>query len=532
MKKITIVAIIVAVVSLAAFAAFGLLSPQIWNSPDETAVAFFAKHMSYGGNLASLETFNAFKANIVHPRSIVSVDGFLSPGSFYGTMYIFAGAIKVFGQYGFAIGTPILVALAGLLIFFSLRRLFGEREALIAEILFFANPGIWYFASRGLFPNAMFIALAVIGAAVFYLRPWQSWANGRGLPIFGKIIDYSLASFVLGMAFLVRPVEFLWLLPLLFVWAFAKRKSLGWASPVIVVIWAALFVATFLYINNSLYGSPWAVGYTVGSSAPGVSVPALSQGSSLPAAISAPRPFVLPFGFHPRFALTNVWNYVILFAWWLPALALIGFLLTTERKRRQLWLRVWVWVTLLLGIYYGSGLFLDSSVSQWTVGSSYIRYFLPASIILIPLAAEGLWLAGKKRWKYVAPILAVFVLLSGWTVYFRSAESLVPMRKQLGNYQVVKDYVLKETKAGDFIITERSDKIFFPDRRVVLNLRDPKTLSAIPDLLDWANVYYYGITISEKELPEINKELHNRKVQLGRVKSFGNETLYSITKEQ
>jgi hypothetical protein len=41
--------------------------------------------------------------------------------------------------------------------------------------------------------------------------------------------------------------------------------------------------------------------------------------------------------------------------------------------------------------------------------------------------------------------------------------------------------------------------------------------------------YYYGIAISEEELPKINKELFNRGFQLGRIKSFDNETLYGIT---
>jgi len=92
--------------------------------------------------------------------------------------------------------------------------------------------------------------------------------------------------------------------------------------------------------------------------------------------------------------------------------------------------------------------------------------------------------------------------------------------------------VLKETKPDDVIITERSDKVFFPDREVALNLRDQSTLDALPQLVRWGAIYYYGIKISEAEQPTINKELASRGFQLGRVKQFGNEMLYQITKIQ
>ena len=43
MKKPALIAIAIAVVFGVVFAAFGFIAPHLWNSPDETAVAYFVK---------------------------------------------------------------------------------------------------------------------------------------------------------------------------------------------------------------------------------------------------------------------------------------------------------------------------------------------------------------------------------------------------------------------------------------------------------------------------------------------------------
>ncbi len=536
MKRTTLAAILLAVVFGAASAAFGLSLPLIWNSPDETAVAFFADRLAATGHLWSLESYNLFANGLVHPRSIISVEGFLVPGSFYGAIFYFGALLPLVGSAAYSLGTPLLTALASLCVFFALAKLFDRPRAVIGSVLFLASPAVWYFTSRGLYPNMLFLDLAVIGLAVIFLRPWRAIAKDRGNPILGPLIDEALGLLFLGAAFLVRPTEFLWLAPILGVMIWYARKRLHWTQIILGAIIAAAFAGVLLFTNSSLYGGPMSVGYTAGSTAPGISVPALSQSSKLPSFISAPRPFILPFGFHPRAALTHLWDHLILFAWWMPALAAIGFLFTKDKKNRRRFGRAFLWTAVSVGVYYGSGVFMDSSVSQWTIGSSYQRYFLPAGVLLIPFAAEGVWLlAGfaKKYRGYVAiGLISIVVVLGGWTAYFRSPESLIPMRAELKRYESVKAYVLKETTAKDVIVTERSDKVFFPDRRVMLDLRDQKTMDELPRLAVVAGLYYYGITITDDEYPKIQGELHKRGLQMGRIKVFGNETFYSITKEK
>jgi hypothetical protein len=531
-KPPILIAAIVALAFGAACAAFGLISPLIWNSPDETAVAFFSRVLVSDGRLPVFEPANLFGSGNVHPRSIISLDANLVPASFYGVMYYFAVLFKLLGRAGWAIGAPLATALASLAVFFGLRRALGDRTAQIGQILFWANPAVWYFTSRGLYPNIIFIDFVIVGLACLLLRPWNAFAAGRGHRLLELAIDDLVGLAFIGAAFIVRPVELIWLAPILAVLAWRARRRLKWYRIVWGAVILAAFVGTLLVFNGRLYGSPLNFGYTAGSTAPGISIPAASAPSSLPLAVTKPRPFILPFGFHPRLAVSNAFDYLILFAWWLPLAAAVGFLLTRNRVFRKQWGWALLWVAACIDIYYGSGVFIDSSVSQWTIGSSYLRYFLPASILLVPFAAEGLAIASSKR-RWVAPTaLALFVVLSGWTVYWRSPESLVPLAATLNRYAEIKSAVLKEVGPDAVIITERSDKIFFPDRRVIIGLRDKQTLDEIPRLANRLKIFYYGITIAESELPSINKELHARHFQLGRIKSFGNETLYGITVEK
>jgi len=89
MKKPVLIAIVIAVVFGAAFAAFGLMAPHLWNSPDETAVAYFVKSFSTMNRLWVVEPYNIFGPGVVHPRSIIALGDYMVPAFFYGSIYFF-----------------------------------------------------------------------------------------------------------------------------------------------------------------------------------------------------------------------------------------------------------------------------------------------------------------------------------------------------------------------------------------------------------------------------------------------------------
>ena len=537
MKKPTRLALLLSAIFGVAYAAFGLSSPRVWNSPDETAVAFFARNFAHTGRLWSLDPYNAIANDLVHPRSIISVGAYLVPGSFYGNMWVTGVAYIFTGHYALSLVTAFATALAGYATYALVKRFMDERRALIACVLFLAHPTVWYFSSRGMFPNVLFFDLIILGIAAWACRPWRSLARGRGTARFETAIDDLLGAFAFSLAFTVRPVEFVWLAPLAIVVAWRSRKLLSRKRVLMPCVVFALFLSALLVTNRSLYGSALRFGYTAGSSEPGVSIPALNTGSRLPAFISAPRPFILPFGFHPKTAVINVWHYVIVFVPWLFVLALIGLFTYRDAVWRKRLGAALGWVTLATGLYYGSGVFTDSIGTALTVGSSYLRYFLPITILMVPFAAHGVDRLAAPARSYsiklvtgiTVGLLAAVVGLNAWTVLARNPESLIPMRNTLRGYEKIKQTVLSLTDPTDVIVVERSDKVFFPERHVIENLRDSTTLDAIPKLLHLGSVYYYGITIAADELPVLRQWLATRGLNFDKAVSFGNESLYTIT---
>jgi hypothetical protein len=539
-NKLLVKSIIVAVGFFAVTSAFGLIAPKIWNSPDETAVAFFSKTFAANGNLWAEDPLNVFNNDIIHPRSMISIMAALVPASFYGQMIVVGGIVKIIGDAALSVTTPFFTALAGICVFFFLRKR-SEATGIVGQILFYLTPAVWYYASRGLFPNLFFCDLAILGSATLYFHPFLKLARGRGSEVLERGVDALFGGLLIGAAMIVRPVEFIWFAPMGIVVLWFTRKNYRLFELIPAVLSLGVFIFLALTLNNVLYGSPFSFGYTAGAVNPGIAVPALALSSHLPGWLSAPRPFILPFGFHPKLAVVNLYDYLILFTPWFALLAVWGFVALfwkTGRRYAKYLLIAFAWLLLVLGIYYGSGVLNDPTVSGLTVGSSYVRYFLPLYLILIPAVSEGIvfFLNYFKNKKIIGALIAYFAVFcfaafGAWTVYFRSSESLVPVFKTLVHYADVKKQVLAIVKPNDIIVTERSDKVFFPDRRVVLNLRDPNTMKALPQLATGAGIYYYGIAISDSESAKLEAELGKYKLQLGRIKAFGGEMLYQITKE-
>ena len=178
-NKLVLKSVIIAAVFFAVTAAFGLIAPKIWNSPDETAVAFFSKTFAANGRLWAEDGLNVFGGDIIHPRSMLSIMATLVPASFYGQMILEGGFVKIIGESALALSTPFFTALAGICLFFFLRKR-GESVGLIGQVLFYLTPAVWYYASRGLFPNLLFCDLIIIGAAIIYFHPFFKLARGRG----------------------------------------------------------------------------------------------------------------------------------------------------------------------------------------------------------------------------------------------------------------------------------------------------------------------------------------------------------------
>ncbi|NTU99312.1 hypothetical protein HGA64_04915, partial [Candidatus Falkowbacteria bacterium] len=226
-----------------------------WLSPDETANYFFAKNFALHNSLELEEPLNLLADNIVHPRSFLVDNQTLKPMSFLGITLLYGQLAKIFCIGIIPYLTPFFGAL-GLIFFYGLvKELFDRRIALIATALASTLPPYFYFSSRSMFHNILFIAMALGG---FY---YGTLMNHRYKQTYlHRFVYPALSGLMFGWAAVTRTSELLWLAPAIFgLWLFNIRRT-GIIKLLVWLSFLALSLLPVAYQNQLLYGLPWATG--------------------------------------------------------------------------------------------------------------------------------------------------------------------------------------------------------------------------------------------------------------------------------
>jgi hypothetical protein len=212
---------------------------------------------------------------------------------------------------------------------------------------------------------------------------------------------------------------------------------------------------------------------------------------------------------------------------WLSLPAIFGAIIFLRKMTRseKYYFGIFCFVSLWLFVYYGSWRFSDNpDPSKITIGTSYLRYWLPVFTMILPFFAKFFVKLAEffkiKYWKIATSVAVLFFALSFYSVFYAEGEGIIAIKNTLAGYEIRAEEVFNLTENNSVIVTDRNDKIFFPERKIIYPLRSENTYSAVSFLLEFAPVYYYGIAISEKE------KFDNLKLEL--VKKWGNEGLYKI----
>jgi hypothetical protein len=251
--------------------------------------------------------------------------------------------------------------------------------------------------------------------------------------------------------------------------------------------------------------------------------------------------YVLPFGFVARNIWNNFLNYCILFQWWFTIFwvgGLVLFAVQLVRKKikweQAQYVIIFGVVSLWLITVYGSWNFHDNiDPSKVTIGNSYLRYWLPSFVLATPIMA---WLAMniKKFLKiktlqiiWLVFVVLYFAILGTWTTFWSEDEGLAHVQKHLWRYESVAQKVFEVTEDDAIIITDRSDKIFFPERRIAYPLQNEAMYNILETMYFVAPPYYYGVAFTQDALDHLNDTVFNeRNLFLERIESFDNEALY------
>ncbi|MDD5290875.1 MAG: glycosyltransferase family 39 protein [Patescibacteria group bacterium] len=560
-----------------------------WSSPDETANYIFSKLYGQSGQMQVFEKYNLISGDIIHPRSFGSANGNLKPVSFLGIILIygFLAGLTSFKILPFL--TPAFAALGIVFFYLLIKKLFGPRNGLISAFLLASFPPYIYYSARSMFHNVLFVVLLIFGLYFGLLAAGKKY-GWRKLDLLNWLF-IALSGFLLGLAIITRTSELLWLGPMLvIIWLFNVKK-IGFTK--LIFFLSALFLAILpvLYWDQILYGSPMAGGYPemnqsietlVESGGDLVKATAVGNLAYSREMFNKIKGAIFHFGFAPRQSIRMLYYYFANMFPWLFWPAVLGGLLFFQkllrwRKRHLVYLIVYGIISVILLFYYGSWIFHDNpDPRSFTIGNSYTRYWLPiylgalpfASLFLIKftkaifpgfsqkselengggnslnkavLPAIGNFLKGQcKRLRIIffvnssrVILIALVYFISISFVLFGSEEGLVYSVESQRKSKYELERILELTESNSVIITRYHDKVFFPERKVIVGLFDDDSMNArYGKLINYLPVYYYNFILPEKDLNYLNEEkLKAVNLMITPVEKItGDFTLYALAK--
>lgn len=491
--------------------------PIRFNSPDETANYYFSKMFAEYTEIGYRESLLKDTKGLIHPRSMTmsSDTERVVPVGFLGMVLLYGFLGKIFGSGAIPFFTPAIAVISSVFFYLFLSYFFSKRVALLSSVLLLIHPAYWYYSSRGMFPNVLFVDLLIIG---FFLL-WKAFYSRM-------IFLFFLSGLCIGGALTVRLSELPWMFLLLFFTWICTVRKFRVGGTILFTVGIVCALAVLFYYNQQIYGNALSFGYAQIDTRPTVeymqkALSTVQQGNVVSvhwwqeigvSLRSASEPFLkylFPFGFVPHVFKSNFLTYFISMFWWFTIPAVIGigglFFDGIRRIRAHSFPREWGYgfafflVSLWLIPFYGSWIVMDNVTGEATLGNAYVRYWLVLYCFAMPLAAYALchlytYARSFVSRNIVIPIFcAVFVLYSFQGVLWQKTEGLMQVSKHIAEYRDmflrISPFIEKEA----VVFSSRSDKIFFPEIRAAQSFDGFGEVEIIPALLENTPAYYYGI---------------------------------------
>lgn len=516
LKKVLIISALAAYFCSLLWLTLGV--PASFTSPDENSSYIFAKSMLQTGSLAIPDDMTAQLGGLVHPRSALAVGEFIVPGGFLGLPFVAGLFGHLVGVFGLRLLTPILLMLALLAWFATIKETTkNEVFAYVATMMLALQPAVWYYGARTMMPNVGFICFLIFAVWLIVVKPLRRvW------------LEFLLAGLSLGLAAFFRLSELVWIVPAMLVVAIGYRKKVIGKLPwLMLIVGFAVPIMVNAGLNLALYQQPWSTGYTTVDSHVTADVIDHTVGiTTVPLQRSMVK-LLLPFGVHPKAIIKNVWHYGIGLFWWLSILTGIG--LYVSLREAGGWRKLAIGTLLLaiwLGVLYGSWSFNDNpDPTAITIGDSHLRYWLPLFVLSTLFVTKVL-----LKWRLKGVVLLMFLLSS--SLVFGGSDGLLNTRQVLQASAVKRDTILAKTEDNAIVIVDRADKFLWPYRHVIQPLRNEATYQVMPLAVKLAPLYYFGIPFPAVDLEYLNQDkLANLGLKIDLVGEIEDEALYRIYDE-
>jgi Dolichyl-phosphate-mannose-protein mannosyltransferase len=466
----------------------------IFNSPDETANFWAAKTFYATGSFTQFSDSSLVGGDIVSPRSLRIIDNYLVPTGFLGMPWLYGNLAKLVNSSSIIpYLTPFFAVLGILFFYLSLRFIFSQKISWLSSALLFVQPAYWYYATRTMMPNVLFLGLFFIGL-YFFLRA-----------IFKKnTISYIISGVFIGLALMTRASEIIWVLPFFALLCLFYFKRINWTAIWLMPICTIAGMLPMFYYNNILFGHPLSLGYQMQQ---GVEVGDYQWLS-----------YLLPFGLNLAIIKLHAIQYIRdIFSWQFYSAVIGAILLAFSLFRTKLkfkknvlsFLVVLVAISSILVIYYGSWVFSDNpNPNAVTIGTSFVRYWLPIYILMLGLIAipiGRMFYKSTLAWSLIScALFLIFTNFAFANVYNDKQEGIFAIENTIKNYHQISAKVVKYTDEDAIIIAKKSDKLFFPKREVVYDLFYDIDYERINSLMQDYPVYLWDWQYSSATIDSIN----------------------------
>ncbi len=466
----------------------------IFNWPDANANYFFASLFASTDALFLFEPLNEITSNLIHTRSINVLDANLVPVTFLPALFLFGLSAKVLGSVGILFLSPLLAVLTGYLIYRLTYYIFKDLDiAFLTALLLLALAPWFYFANVVMLPTILFIFLVSLGFFCLANSLLKRDKNN---------FWWFCSTLVLSTAIVVRPTEIVWLTLLTIVVLYVKRHHLNFKRIFISFLVLATVVWLFLWGNNIVYGDYLSFGYLNLQS--NTLSPEFNGHSG--SFLDTIKLLIIPFGFDLALIAKNFVKYFLVIILYQVLFAGGGLILMLFNDRvKYAWKKYFLltpFIFLIILLFYGSWNLADPLVKELNkISISYVRYFMPLYIWILPLAAYGLkklfYSKNKVSKLALYTITAVIMISSIRFSFYSTYDGLFATQETLQEYYYQFKQVKEIVPQDSIIITERSDKLFFPYYKVIAPQGDLPLWSRVANLE--LPIYYYT-TKSDTEL--------------------------------
>ncbi|MBI4252738.1 glycosyltransferase family 39 protein [Candidatus Uhrbacteria bacterium] len=524
-----IIVFLIAIIFFAAMSYFVVLAHSgnflKFSSPDESANYFFSRLYAETGNLTLFEPRNLIATDLIHTRSIRSDYGVLKPVSFLGLPLLYGSLGALIGVWVLPYLTPFLASLGILFFYFFLIKIFDKTTALVASFFLAVFPIYGYYTAHALFHNVPFF--------VFFIAGMSCAVRMADTSRIRALFFSGAGGIFFGLALAMRTSEALWLIPTLLLCAILYIRKIGVLRLALGTTFLVAVLSMIGAWNTVLYGSPLAGGYPgMNESIAVINATPQTLASSFVAqnwsavneAAHRLKEALFPLGLNGDLAFRRAYQYGVLMFPWLALLAALGFLLRFRCWREHGYtLAVYgasvALFSIILILYYGSWTFYENqNAPTLTVGNSYLRYWLPIYAALLPFAAfcicagaqwvSGIvngWLRVALRTMISAGIIGAIAFVSLSFLLNDPGEGLLKFLERQERAREEYSAVLQKTEERAIIITRYHDKLFFPERSVIVGSLDiPDIVSAYAALAQKIPLYYYNFAFSPEDIHYLN----------------------------